>query len=426
MTKELKRKILFTIFILVIIQFISNIPAYGINRDVISSFINSDTGNMLSFFSMFSGNAFYQMSMFVLGISPYITASIVTQLLRTAIPSFDDMAKDGKAGEKRFKAITFILAFFLAIGQSIPIVMGFASYGLLIENTLKYKVIVAILLIIGSVILMLLSTLIDKKGIGKGMSLILLLNIISRLPNDLQSLYAHFVKGKSIFMIILAVVIAALIFTVTTIITLMLQDCEDRINTSYASKAKGIAKKANDYMPLKVNIAGVMPIIFTSSIFQTYTMLVTFLNVDKESIFYKIANMLNTANWFQLEKPIYNLGFIIYVILILLFTIFYSQVTFDTEKITKNLKDNDASIIGIRPGSETKEFLDKKLFKASMVGAIGLIIIATIPIIIASIFGISSLALGGTSIIILCSTIIDTYRAIHSEKLENVTSSFLF
>ena len=426
MTRELKQKISFTIIILVIIQFISNIPTYGINKEVISAFINSDTGNMLSFFSMFSGNAFYQMSMFVLGISPYITASIITQLLRTAFPSFDDMAKDGKVGEKRFKAITFILSFFLAIGQSIPIVIGFANYGLLIENTTKYKVIVTILLILGSVILMLLSSLIDKKGIGKGMSLILLLNIISRLPNDIKALYAYFIQGKSIFMIILAVIIAALIFTFTMIITLMLQNCEDRIQTSYASRRKGLAKKANDYIPLKVNIAGVMPIIFTSSIFQTYTMIVTFLNIDKESIFYKIANMLNTANWFQLDKPIYNLGFLIYVALIIFFNIFYSQVTFDTEKITKNLKDNDASIIGIRPGNETKEFLDKKLFKASIVGAVGLIIIATIPIIIASIFGISSLALGGTSIIILCSTIIDTYRAIHSEKLENVTSSFLF
>lgn len=429
MTKELRNKIIFTTLILVLIQFISNIPAYGINKDVVSIFLNSETGSAFSFFSMFSGNAFYQMSMFVLGISPYISASIILQLLRVAIPSFDDMAKDGKAGEKRFKRLTYLCAEILAVLQVIPIVIGFANYGLLIENTTYYKVVVGLLIVIGSSILMFLGSLIDKKGLGQGISLILLINILSRVPNDVTAIINRFIIGQPLSTKIITILVSIIILIGTIIAVLYLQNGEKRIKTQYASELKGRRALKNDksnYIPLKVNLSSVMPIIFTTSLFQSYILIITFLNVNPESIFVKIANMLNTANWFQLENPIYNLGFVFYIGLIFLFGFFYSEIIFDTEKISKNLKDNDGVVIGIRPGTETQNYLNKELKKVTTIGCIGLIIVATIPIVISALFNISSLALGGTSIIIVVHTLIDTYRAIKSEILEQSTDSFLF
>lgn len=429
MTKELKNKIIFTALILIIIQLISNIPAYGINKEVVSTFLNSETGSALSFFSMFSGNAFYQMSMFVLGISPYISASIILQLLRAAIPSFDELAKDGKAGEKLYKRLNYIAAEILAIFQTIPIVIGFGNYGLLIENTTKYKIIISILIILGSTILMFLGNLIDKKGIGQGISLILLINILSRIPNDITTIINKFIINKPIWSQILTIFITFIIIIAIIIIVLYLQDGERRIKTQYASQLKGqkaLKSNKSNYIPLKVNISNVMPIIFTTSVFQCYILITTFLNVSIDSIFGKISNLFNTSNWFNIDNPINTLGYIIYIALIFLFGFFYSEVAFDTEKITKNLKESDGVIIGIRPGKETEQYLNKELKKTTTIGCIGLIIVATIPVLISAIFNIPNLAFGGTSIIIIVGVILDTYKAIKSEKLEQSNDSFLF
>jgi preprotein translocase subunit SecY len=415
---------------LILIQFLTNIPAYGINRDVVEKFLSSDTGSALSFFSMFSGNAFYQMSMFVLGVTPYISASIITQLLRVAIPSFDEMAKDGKVGEKRFKSITYILGAILAVVQTIPIVIGFGNYGLLIENNTFYRTIVSISIILGCIIVMILSHIIEKKGIGQGISLILLINILSRAPMDLKSIFDTFISGQKVSKIVLAIFIALAIFLITTIIVIYLQNGEERIKTQYASQLKGKSALngtlVNNFIPLKVNISNVMPVIFTTSLFQTYILITTFVGVNKNSFWAKISDLFNTQNWFQTQRPLLNLGFLLYIVLIFLFGLFYAEITFDVEKISKNLRDTGGVIIGITPGKETEKYLTKKLRKASIIGSFGLIIVATIPIIVAKVFNIQSISLGGTSIIIIVGVIIDTYRAIKCEKLEQTNDSFLF
>lgn len=425
----LKKKILFTLFILFLIQVCSNIPAPGINRDILSAFLQSDSSNAFSLFTMFSGNAFSKMSIFVIGISPYISASIVMQLLRVVIPSLEEMSKDGKTGQDRFKKITYIVAGVLAVVQSIPVTMGFASYGLLTENNAFYISIVSISLIIGSIIQIVLGNIIDKKGIGNGISLILLTNILSRFPSDISVIYEIFVKDKGIKGFTLTILVCAIIITITLIGIIYLQDGEKRVKTQYSSQVKGqkgLYGVANNFIPIKVNIAGVMPIIFTSSMFQMYILVITLLKVDSNSIWQTIASFLSSSNWFQWNTPIYNLGFLIYCGLIFAFSYFYSTLVFNPEEIADNLRKQGAVVVGIRPGKLTEEYLNNKLKTLRNVGSICLIIVTTIPMIVSSIFHVAGLAFGGTSIIIVVGVILETYKVIEAEKLETKTSSFLF
>ena len=179
-------------------------------------------------------------------------------------------------------------------------------------------------------------------------------------------------------------------------------------------------------MPMKVNMAGVMPIIFTSSMFQMYILIITLLKVPQDSIWMKISSFLSSSNWFQWNISIYNLGFIIYCLLIFMFSYFYSTLVFDPEEIADNLRKQGAVVVGIRPGKPTEEYLNQKLKTLRNVGSICLIISTSIPMIVSALFNVSGLSFGGTSIIIVVGVILETYKAIEAEKLENKTSSFLF
>ena len=427
MKKELRNKIIFTIITLIVVQFLYNIPSFGINKDAVSAFLNTETGSTLSFFAMFSGNAFYQMSMFVLGITPYISASIILQLLRVGFTSLDEMAKNGKNGEKRFKRMNYELAIILAIPQTIAIVAGFANYGLLTENTLKCKILVGGLIILGSGILMLIGYILDKKGIGQGISLILFLNIISRVPSDAMSIYERFLENGTAMDYFKVISIAVVIIFISLVLVTYLQDGEKRLKTQYASINKiSKGEEGTTFIPIKVNLANVMPIIFASSIFQCYILLITLLKVDDSSVFMTIAKAINSGNWFNNTNWWYTIGYLVYVAFIFLFALFYNDVTFDTEKITKNLNDNGGVIIGVRPGQETMDHLNMHLRKTTIIGSLGLIIVATIPIILSGTLKMATLSLGGTSIIIIANVICDTYRAIKCEKLEESKSTFLF
>lgn len=426
---SLKDKIIFTLIILFFIQVFSNIPAPGINREILETFLNSETSNAFSIFTMFSGNAFSQMSIFVIGITPYISASIVMQLLRVVIPSLEEMSKDGKTGQDRFKKITYIVAGILAVIQTIPVTIGFASYGLLANNDALHIGVVSVSLIVGSIVEICLGNLIDKKGIGNGISLILLINILSRFPNDIRVIIEMFIKGKGFTGLFFTILICAIVVSVTLIGIIYLQDGEKRVKTQYSSQVKGqkgLYGVAKNFIPMKVNMAGVMPIIFTSSIFQMYILIITLLKVPQESIWMKISSFLSSSNWFQWEQPIYNLGFILYCVLIFMFAYFYSTLVFDPAEIADNLRKQGAVVVGIRPGKPTEEYLNQKLKTLRNVGSVCLIVSTSIPMIVSSLFHVSGLSFGGTSIIIVVGVILETYKVIEAEKLESKTSSFLF
>lgn len=427
--KSLKDKVIFTLIILFLIQVFSNIPAPGINRDILTAFLNSETSNAFSIFTMFSGNAFSQMSIFVIGITPYISASIVMQLLRVVIPSLEEMSKDGKTGQDRFKKITYIVAGILSVIQTIPVTIGFASYGLLVKNDIFYIGLVSVSLIIGSILEIFLGNMIDKKGIGNGISLILLINILSRFPSDIRVIIEMFIKGKGFSGLFFTLLICAIVITITLIGIIYLQDGEKRVKTQYSSQVKGqkgLYGVANNFIPMKVNMAGVMPIIFTSSMFQMYILIITLLKAPQESIWQKIAGFFASSNWFQWEHPIYNLGFVLYCALIFMFSYFYSTLVFDPHEIADNLRKQGAVVVGIRPGKPTKEYLNQKLKTLRNVGSVCLIVSTSIPMVVSSLFHISGLSFGGTSIIIVVGVILETYKMIEAEKLESKTSSFLF
>ena len=426
--KELQLKLIFTILILIFAEFLTNIPAPGINRELLGQFYSSDIGQALNFFTLFSGNSLSNMSMFILGISPFITASIILQLLRVAFPKLDEMAKDGKVGEDKFKRLNYILGGVFSVLQSIPIAYSFKRSGILIENTTPYVVIVSVSLIAGSLIFMFLGSAIDKIGLKNGISLILMSNIISRIPKDVGVIYEMFsidnmAKG------FVALGVAFIVFSFLAIWTIFLQDGEKRIPTQYSGKVSNRKVKGNgsSFIPIKVNVAGVMPIIFTMNIFQVYTLIVNFAGAKQGSVAMEISKALNTNYWFDKNHMIYTVGLLLYAVLLVFFQYFYSIIQFDTEKIANDLKKNGGVVTGIRPGKPTQEYLDKKLKSITIVGSILLFVVAIIPILLAAAFNLHSLSLGGTSIIIIVGVMIETYKNIESEALQSSqNSSFLF
>lgn len=416
-TYSLKEKTIFTVIILILIQFLSCIPLYGINRDLLSSWLNSDLISSMGVFKMFSGLSFQNMSIFALGIAPYITASIVIQLLRVAIPSFDEICKDGATGKEKTEKYIYIGAVIIGILEIIPFVFNFVKNGLLIENNFVYISLVSVSLFIGSCILILLGKCIDKRGIGNGISLILLVNILSSIPTDFVNIHEMFISGKNIAQIIVTLSIIISIIVVTLLATIYLQEGKKDIKTCFSGKLSGNknSKYSDSSIPLKVNMSGVMPIIFASSLLQIFPLCVALFGI-KEGFFYKISKFFNQANWFDLQNIHYTLGVIIYILLVVFFTYFYNMISFNTTEISQNLSKRGGFIKGIRPGKPTQEYLDKQLKYLLLLGAFMLVGIALIPIVISGIFNIS-LSFGGTSVLIIVGVILETYDKFKTENL---------
>ena len=429
--KDLQKKLLITFLLLVLTQFLSNIPTPGINRDTLSTFFESNLGQALGFFSLFSGNSLQNMSMFMLGISPYITASIILQLLRVSFTKFDDMAKDGKEGERKYKIITYASGAIFGVIQAIPLAISFGKSGVLVENTPKYIALVSASLILGSVIFMLIGFLIDKFGIKNGISLILMTNIISRIPGDLMNIYEVYMHGQTIPHWILTILAVLLLSAFLIVWTIYLQDGEKRVPTQYSGRIASTSQYGNtkneSYIPIKVNVAGVMPIIFTLNIFQTVTLVLAMTGASNDGVGMHISRVLNTQYWFNPDNMIYTLGIILYAALLVFFQYFYTIIQFDTEKIANNLKAQGGVVTGIRPGKPTKEFLDKKLKSIIIVGSALLFVVAIVPVIVSGLSNLKSLSLGGTSIIIIVGVLVETYKLLESDCLQNVQdSSFLW
>ena len=423
-----KGKCIFTILMLIAIQIVSCIPLYGINREYLSIWLTEDMENAFSLFNLFSGNAFSQMSIFVIGISPYITSSIILQLLTMAIPRLEEIVKDGKVGQDKFKKITYIVAGALAIIQSIPIAINFGRSGLLIEYNALYVSIVSISMIIGSVIMIYCGKLIDDYGIGNGISLILLTNILSRVPSDIGTIYEMFCKGKNISAYVFTLFVSFAVIAVALIGVIFLQDGEKKVKVNSSARIKGnksVSNGVNNEIPMKVNMAGVMPVIFASSLFQTYTLIITLLGADQTSIWYNISRYFNSRYWFNIHSLKYTWGFVIYCLLIYFFTIFYSVIVFNPIEVSNNLRKSGATIPGIRPGKPTADYLTQKMKSLRVVGAIMLIGVSLVPILVAAFSGLSSLSFGGTSIIIIVGVILETYQKIHTERLMKNHTTFL-
>ncbi|MDD2969190.1 MAG: preprotein translocase subunit SecY [Lachnospiraceae bacterium] len=424
--KEIRNGILFTLAMLVVIRLGSQLPVPGVDRDYFSNWFASQTGDSFSFFDAFTGGSFLNMSVLALNITPYITSSIIIQLLTIAIPKLEEMQKDGESGRKKLVAITRYVTVGLALLESGAMAIGFGRQGLLDDYNALNVIMTMAALTAGSTFLMWIGERITEKGIGNGISIVLVINIISRLPNDLFALYEQFIKGKSIALGVVAAVIIIAIMLAMVIIVIVLNGGVRKIPVQYAQKVQGrkLVGGQSSSIPLKVNTAGVIPIIFASSILQFPIIIASLAGYQGTGVWAEILKGLNSGNWCNPSSPIYSIGLLVYVVMVVFFAYFYTSITFNPLEIANNMKKQGGFIPGIRPGKPTSDYLTKILNYIIFIGAMGLVIVAIIPYFFNGVFN-ASISFGGTSLIIIVSVILETIKQIESKMLVRNYKGFL-
>ena len=349
------------------------------------------------------------------------------QLLTIAIPKLEEMQKEGEDGRKKIVAITRYLTVGLALIESTAMAVGFGRQGLLTEYNFVNAAIVVLTLTAGSAFLMWIGERITEKGVGNGISIVLVINIVSRIPADMATLFEQFVKGKSIASGGLAVVIILAIITALVVFVVILQDGERRIAVQYSQKMAGRKTYGGQstHIPLKVNTAGVIPIIFASSLMQFPIVIATFLGKGNGTgVGSEILRGMNQGNWCNPQNIKYSWGLIVYIILTVFFAYFYTSITFNPLEIANNMKKNGGFIPGIRPGRPTVEYLNKILQYIIFIGACGLVLIQLVPIVFNGWLG-ARVSFGGTSLIIIVSVILETLKQIESQMLVRNYKGFL-
>ena len=425
--EDIRKKILYTFAMLFVVRLGSQLPTPGVNPTYIQQFFASQTGETFNFFNAFTGGSFETMSIFALSITPYITSSIIMQLLTIAIPKLEEMQKDGEDGRKKIATITRYVTVALALVESTAMAVGFGRQGLFIEYNFVNAAIVVLTLTSGSAFLMWIGERITEKGVGNGISIILLINILSRIPSDLTTLYEQFVKGKGLAKGGLATIIILAIILVVVVFIIILQDGERRIPVQYSQKIQGrkTVGGQSTNIPLKVNTAGVIPVIFASSIMQFPIIIASFLGKGNGTgIGSEILRGLNSSNWCNPDNIKYSWGLIVYIALTIFFAYFYTSVTFNPLEIANNMKKSGGFIPGIRPGKPTSDYLAKILNYIIFIGACGLIIVQVIPFFFNGVVG-ASVSFGGTSLIIIVSVILETLKQIESQMLVRNYRGFL-
>jgi preprotein translocase subunit SecY len=424
--KEIRKKLLFTLAMLVVIRIGSQLPVPGVDRSYFSEWFASQTGGAFSFFDAITGGSFINMSILALNINPYITSSIIIQLLTIAIPKLEEMQRDGEDGRKKLAAITRYVTVALALIQATAMAVGFGRQGLLVEYNALNVIMAIAALTAGSAFLMWVGERITENGVGNGISIVLVINIISRIPGDLSSLFEQFVLGKPIATAILAVVIIFAIIIAMVVLVIILNDATRKIPVQYAKKMQGrrMVGGNSTNIPLKVNTSGVIPIIFAQSIMQFPILICSFIGYSGTGVWAQILRGLNSSYWCNPSQPVYSLGLLLYVVLIVFFAYFYTSITFNPLMIADNLKKQGGFIPGIRPGKPTSDYLNKVLNYIVFIGAIGLIIVSVLPYFFNGIFG-ASISFGGTSLIIIVSVVLETIKQVESMMLVRNYKGFL-
>ncbi|MCI6243800.1 MAG: preprotein translocase subunit SecY [Lachnospiraceae bacterium] len=425
--KDIRNRLIFTFFMLIIIRIGSELPAPGIDGEVFKQWWQSQATDGLGFFNAITGGSFLNMSVFALNITPYITSSIIVQLLTIAIPKLEEMQRDGEEGRKKMVAITRYLTIGLALIQSVAMTIGFYRGGLLTSNSPLTVIQVVTGLTAGSAVLMWIGERITEKGIGNGISIVLVINIISRMPEDIGTLFNQFIANKSIPKGILAGLIIAAIIVAVVVFVVVLQDAERRIPVQYSKKLQGRKQAGGQstYIPLKVNTGGVIPVIFAQSLLQTPVIIAALLGKGNGTgIGSKILKGMSQSNWCNPEEPIYSIGLVVYLLLIIAFAYFYTQITFNPLEIANNMKKAGGFIPGIRPGKPTSDYLNQMLNYIVFIGAIGLSIVAFIPIFFNGVFK-ADVSFGGTSIIIVVGVVIETIKQVESQMRVRYYKGFL-
>lgn len=425
--KELRTKILYTFMMLVVIRFGSQLPIPGIETSFFANWFAKQTTDVFGFFNAMTGGSFSSMSIFALSITPYITSSIIIQLLTIAIPKLEELQKDGEDGRKKIQEYTRYSTVGLALIESSAMAIGFGRQGLLIDYNAWNIIIAIVTMTTGSALLMWIGEQITEKGVGNGISIVLLFNILSSVPDDIKTLYYRFIFGQTVTKMIFSVVMIALIILAMVVFVIVLNDAERRIPVQYSKKMVGrkMVGGQTSNIPLKINTAGVMPVIFASSIMSFPVVISQFFTIDPNSIGSKILMVLNSGSWCRPEYPIYSIGLVIYIALLIMFAYFYTSITFNPLEVANNMKKQGGFIPGIRPGKPTSDYLNKILNYIVFIGACGLIVIAVVPILASGLLNVSRISFSGTSLIIIVGVVLETIKAVESQMLVRYYKGFL-
>ncbi|EHR82868.1 MULTISPECIES: preprotein translocase subunit SecY [Staphylococcus] len=417
-TKEVRNKIFFTLAMLVIFKIGTYIPAPGVNPEAFNHPQGSQGATEL--LNTFGGGALKRFSIFAMGIMPYITASIVMQLLQMDIvPKFTEWAKQGEMGRRKINNVTRYFAIILAFIQSIGMAFQFNNYlkgQLIIEQSVMGYLLIAVVLTAGTAFLIWLGDQITQFGVGNGISLIIFAGILSTLPSSLEQFAQSVFVGQDdtslAWLKILGLIVALILLTVGAIFVL---EAKRKIPIQYAKKqsAQRLGSQAT-YLPLKVNSAGVIPVIFAMAFFLLPRTLTLFFPKAEWA-----QNIADTAN------PSSNIGMIIYVVLIIAFAYFYAFVQVNPEKMADNLKKQGSYVPGIRPGEQTKKYITKVLYRLTFVGSIFLAAIAILPIIATKFMGLpQSIQIGGTSLLIVIGVAIETMKTLEAQVTQKEYKGF--
>ena len=424
--KDLRKKLFYTLMMLVVIRIGSQLPIPGINADYFKSWFSSQAGGAFSFFNAITGGSFENMSILALNINPYITSSIIIQLLTIAIPKLEEMQRDGEDGKKKLAAITRYVTVALALIQATAMSIGFGRSGLLVDYNAMSVITAVATMTAGSAFLMWVGERITENGIGNGISIVLVINIISRIPSDLANLFQQFVIGKAPATAVLAVVIIFAVIVLMVVLVIILNDATRKIPVQYAKKMQGrkMVGGQTSNIPMKVNTSGVIPVIFAQSIMQFPIIICSFVGYEGTGFWGHILKGLDGSNWCNPSQPVYTIGLLVYIALIIFFAYFYTSITFNPIMIADNMKKQGGFIPGIRPGKPTSDYLNKVLNYIVIIGAIGLTIIAVIPYIFSGVFK-ASVSFAGTSLIIIVSVILETMKQVESQMLVRNYKGFL-
>ena len=424
--KELRKKMFFTLGMLIVIRIGSQLPVPGINTAFFKEWFAAQAGDAFSFFNAITGGSFENMSILALNINPYITSSIIMQLLTIAIPKLEEMQKDGEDGRKKIASITRYVTVALALVQATAMSIGFGRQGLLTNYNAMNVITAIVTLTAGSAFLMWLGERITENGVGNGISIVLVINIISRIPQDIAQLFEQFVFGKAIAVGAVAALIILAIILAMVIMVIILNDGTRKIPVQYAKKVQGrkMVGGQTSSIPLKVNTAGVIPIIFASSLMQLPVVICSFFGYQGTGIWGHILKGLNSSYWCKPSEPVYSIGLVVYIVLVIFFAYFYTSITFNPLEIADNMKKQGGFIPGIRPGKPTSDYLTRILNYIIFIGAAGLTVICVIPYFFNGIFG-ASVSFGGTSLIIIVSVVLETMKQVESQMLVRNYKGFL-
>ncbi len=425
--KDVRRRLFYVLLMLVVVRIGSQLPIPGVDSNYFKNWFASQSSDAFNFFDAFTGGSFTEMSIFALSITPYITSSIIIQLLTIAFKSLEDMQRDGEEGRKKLTAITRYLTIGLSLFQSIAMTIGFGNKGLIPDINFLKGVVVVSCLTAGSAMLMWIGEQITEKGVGNGISIILMINIVSRIPSDLVTLFEKFVKGKTIAKGALAALIIAAVILVVVVLVLILNGGVRKIPVQYSKKMVGrkVMGGQSSSIPLKVNTAGVIPIIFASSLMSFPVIIMSLMGkTGGKGIGGHILKALTSNNWFNPSEPVYSIGLVVYILLVIFFAYFYTSITFNPMEVADNMKKQGGFIPGIRPGKPTQEYLEQILSYLIFIGAAGLVIVAVIPFFFNGVFG-ANVSFGGTSLIIVVGVVLETLKQIESRMLVRNYKGFL-